>query len=270
MRRTRQFCVADLRNILFSVFDQHSDDVDVYMNLGGGLALLANQLDVITGNLDPADDLSAMAQVMAMVATKVKSDAPITCSPVPSQKVSALIWRIRTKFAVECAIFFAQQNCYSINATHLLQDQVARVMLMEGCWEPLVQLFEDSLVGASLDVDLQGFDLQVVSRDPDGRGLDSSVRNAEGEVAVAEDEHVLDRQLSAESYSNLRSEADQHYWSEAEILMLIEEHLRPELNPFALHYSETVAGEEWLSLYDWLYRQDGQSLCRPVIRLSLR
>jgi len=246
-----------------SVFDRHGDNVRVYMNLGGGLTLLANQLDTITSNLDVSDNLSAMAQIMAMVVTKVHSDAPIIYAPAPGQDVDALIWRMHTEFSVECAVFFAQENGYSVSAAHVLQDQIARIMLMEGYWEPLVRLFESALVEVSLDAGLQ-----VVSRDPDGRGLDSSVRSSEGEGTIAEDEHAFDRQLSAESYSNLRSEADQNYWSEAEILMLIEEHLRPELKPLALHYSDTVSGEEWLSLYNWLYRQGGQPLCRAMVRLS--
>jgi hypothetical protein len=245
MHRTRRFSVADLRGILFPVFDRHANDVDVYLNLGGGLVALADQLDAITSNVDVSDNLGAMAYVMTAVAVKVFNGAPITSASAADQKVDALTWEIRTELSVECAIYFAQSHGYQISPAQVAHDQIARVMLMNDAWERLVQLFEDSLVAASLVTGIQEFE-----DDPDGRNLIESLTSRP----------PINRQLSAESYANLRSQAFQRRWTETEILMLIEEHLRPRLNPFVVHYSDTVSGEEWLSLYNWLHRRDGQLL----------
>ncbi len=42
--------------------------------------------------------------------------------------------------------------------------------------------------------------------------------------------------------------------------MLIEEHLRPELDASLVHHSETVSSEEWVNRFDWLRREDGHTL----------
>jgi hypothetical protein len=249
MSRPRRFCDADLHSIISSVLDRLGENFDVYINSGEGLAVLANVLDIITSNLDDSANFDAMAKIMAMVASKVNRDAPIAYKPVRGRKMDALMWEIRTEISIECAVYFAQKYGYRITAAQVPHDQVARILLVEDCWEGLIRLFENALARASFDTGPH-----MAEDIPGQRGLSSLTQIFEGESA-------LDRKLSTESYSNLRSEAYRQKWSETEILTLIEEHLRPRLSPFAVHYSDTVSGEEWLTLYNWLRRQDGQRLC---------
>jgi hypothetical protein len=240
MHRTRRFGIADLRGIFFSVFDRYASDVDVYMNLGGGLAALADQLDAITSSVDVSDNLEAMAYIMTAVAIQVFKGAPITSSPAADQKVDALTWKMRTVLSVECAVYFAQIHGYQISTSQVAYEQIDRIMLMDDLWERLGTLFENSLVVASLAAGPQ-----ELEDHPSNRNF------IEGTSSTA----PANRQLSAESYANLRSEAFQRRWTEADILMLIEEHLRPNLNPFTINYSDTVSGEEWLNLYNWIHRR---------------
>lgn len=206
--------------------------------MGGDLAALADQLDTIS-SVDGSDDLGAMAYIMTAVAVQVFKGAPIISAPAVDKKVNALTWKMRTELSVECAIYFAQIQGYQISPAQVDREQITRVMLMDDLWEPLVTLFGDSLVAASL------------------------IDDASSKVPT-------NRQLSTESYANLRSQAFQRGWTEVNILMLIEEHLRPKLNPSAVHYSDTVSGEEWVDLYNWVHRRDGRPLWRSATRSSLK
>lgn len=242
MHRMHRFCIADLCNILFSVSDRHANDVGVYMNVGGRLTALANELDTITRNFDVSDNLGAMAFVMAAVTIKVFKGAPIMPGPAEDQKVNVLTWQIRTDLSIGCAIYFAQSYGYHISPAQVDDAQISHVMLMEDPWEPLVGLFEEFLVTASLDaggpheieddVDESTFIEEITAREPGNR------------------------QLSRESFENLRSQAFQQRWTAAEVLMLIEAHLRPNLDPLALHYSSTISGEEWLNLHNCFNEPD--------------
>ena len=246
MHRTRRFSIADLRGIFFSVFERYADDVDVYINLGGGLAALAGQLDAITSSVDVSDNLGAMAIIMTAVTVKVFNGAPITSAHAADQQVRALTWKIRTELSVECSTYFAQIHGYPITSAQVAHEPIARVMLMEDPWERLGVIYENSLVTASLAAGPQ--EIEDV---PGKRNLRASAISSTAPT---------NRQLSVESYANLRSQAFQERWSDADILILIEEHLRPKLNLFAVNYSETVSGEEWLNLYNWVHRPDGRPL----------
>jgi hypothetical protein len=240
MPRTMSFGVADLRNIFFPVFDRYTDETNLYVNLGGGLAALARKLDRITANLDVSDNQGAMAEIMVMITQLVYNEAQIIYPP-DEEDLCILRWRLLTEFSVECAIFFAQEQGYSIDLPDIPLDQVGRLLLVGDNWKQLTQLFDESLRAAGVIPELE-----VTENSPD----DCQPGSLESSLNV---ELPLGRLLSAESYSNLRSQAYQQRWTEAEILMLIEEHLRPHLDPFALHYSETVSGEQWLALYRWLH-----------------
>jgi hypothetical protein len=241
MPRTPRFSIADLSGIFFSVFERYANQVDVQINLGRDLAALADQLDAITSSLDVSDNLGAMAYIMTAVTVKVFNGAPITFASTVDQMVNALTWKIRIELSVECAIYFAQIHGYPISPAQVAHEQVAgimltddqwrrRVILTNDQWRQLSGIFEHSLVAASL---------------------------AAGPPKIEDDPN---RQLSTESYANLRSEAFQRGWTNADIVRLIEEHLRPKLNPFVVNYSDTVSGEEWLDLYNWVRRRDGRSL----------
>jgi hypothetical protein len=245
MHRTCRFSIADLRGIFVSVFERYANDVDVYVNSGGGLAALADQLDTITSSVDVSDNLGAMAYIMTAVTVKVFEGAPITSVPPADQKVDALTWKMRTELSVECAIYFAQIHRYPVSPAQVDHEQIARVMLMADRWERLRVIFEDSLVAASL-----------AAGPPEIENAPSKRNLIGGTISTA----PTNRQLSAESYANLRSQAFQRRWTDADILMLIEEHLRPKLNPSAVHYSDTISGEEWMNLYNWTHRREGRPL----------
>jgi hypothetical protein len=251
MSRTPRFCAADLRGILISVFDRHADDFDIYISLGARLVALADHLNHITGNLEIAADLDVMADIMAMITIKVYNEAPVGYPSATAQDADAPTWKVRIEFSIECAIFFAQASGYQISADDLPNDHIARLLLMPDAWEKLVRLFRGALLVASFDPALQVVDTGPTSQDFNGAA-------------------TVARYLSTESYANLCSEADQRHWTEVEVLMLIDEHLRPHLYPHAVHYSETVSGEEWLSLYNWLYGQDEEVLRCSTPRFSRR
>ena len=252
MPRTRRFCTADLRGILLSVFDRHGDDLDIYVSLGGGLVALADHLDHITGNLEFLTDLDVMADIMAMITMQVYNEAPIGHPrATTAQNIDASTWKLRVEFSIECVIFFAQGCGYQVSSDDLSSDHVARLLLIPDAWKELVQLFRETLIAASFDPALQ----IAYTHHP------SQESHRTRDVA---------RYLSAESYANLCSEADQRHWTDVQVLMLIDEHLRPHLDPLAIHYSETVSGEEWVSLYNWVYGPDEEVLCHATLRYRRR
>jgi hypothetical protein len=240
MHGTRRFSIDDLRGIFYSVLERYAGTVGVYLYQGEELAVLADQLDMITSSVDVSDNLNAMAHIMTAVTERVFWGAPIIPVPAADRTVNALKWKLCTELSIECAAYFAQLHGYPIRAAQIDHDQCCHIMQMHNNWAELTAMFQDSLIKASIASDLLG----VEGDDPMG--------NSRGTGSTG-------RQLSAESYANLRSVAYARRWNDSEILMLIEQHLRPQLNPYALHYSDTVSGDEWLYLYNWILRRDGQS-----------
>lgn len=251
MPKTRRFCAADLRGILLSIFDRHGDDLDICVSPGRRLAALADHLDHITGNLEILTDLDVVADFMAMITMQAYNEAPVGYPQATAQNVDAPTWKVRVEFSIECAIFFAQGYGYQVGSDDLSNDHVARLLLIPDAWKELVQVFRQTLTVASFDPALRMAYTQHSSQE----------FHRTGDLA---------RYLSAESFANLCSEADQRHWTDVEVLMLIDEHLRPHLDPFAIHYSETVSGEEWVSLFNWLYGRDEEVLCRSTPRFKRR
>jgi hypothetical protein len=77
-----------------------------------------------------------------------------------------------------------------------------------------------------------------------------------------------DRTLTALSYWNLRSIADMERWTNAQILLLIEEHLNPILHFHLVHHSSVVSGDDWLRLHAWINRSDGLALWASLVGSS--
>jgi hypothetical protein len=228
----------------------------VYMNLGGGLAELADQLDAIVSMVDVADNLNAMASIMEAVAIRVFWGAPIASAPGADQKVDASTKSIRTELSVECAMHFAQMHGYPVSSAHISHDQITRVMLSDTKWGPLGVIFETALVTASL-----ADDSPVMADDHCYPNLIVDTRRST----------PANPHLSAESHANLRSVAFQRRWTDADILMLITEHFRLKLDePSIVYYGDTVSGEDWANLYNWINRRNRRSLWEPTARSSPR
>jgi hypothetical protein len=246
MPRTANFNVADIRGIFFPVFDRHAGGADLYINVGSSLSSLASKLDRLTANLDLSDNQEAMAELMVMITQLVYNEAGVIYPAADDEALYVLGQMVLAEFSVECAIYFAREQGYSIRLADISLDKVVKLLLlMPDSWKLLTQLFDESLRAAGITSEQRiAMGDQIASR------LDSLLRSLD----VNDNP---ERFLSVESYSNLRSEADQRHWTEPEVLMLIEEHLRPHLSPLALHYSETVSGEEWADLYRWLFNGNG-------------
>jgi hypothetical protein len=250
MPRTANFSVTDLRNIFFEVLDRHADSHDAYVNVGSGFVTLAQQLDRLTA-LNVSGDKEHMADIMVMVTQLVCKDAPIVSMTADKQAIGALNWTAITEFSAQCAVYFAREQGFNIDLADIQLDMIARLLLIDDNWQQLKSVFHDSLsVAVNPRPEPESF---AALEDGNGVGGARSDRDSLRPLA---------RQLSNESYANLRSVADQMHWNDSELLRLIDEHMRPHLELMAVHYSETVSGEEWLALYDWLTSQIESMLCR--------
>jgi hypothetical protein len=77
---------------------------------------------------------------------------------------------------------------------------------------------------------------------------------AEAWPDVAHNTAAEHRQMSAQSYWNLRTGAALQGWSAAEVLNLIEEHLSPTRDREAIHQNETASGDDWCRLYESIHK----------------
>ena len=68
------------------------------------------------------------------------------------------------------------------------------------------------------------------------------------------------RQVSSQSYWNLRAIAEDEQWSSEEVLTLIEEHLNPALNARVSYHRRTVSGADWRRLHGRIHGSDDGEL----------
>jgi hypothetical protein len=202
------------------------------------LAQLSDELRAVTG-VDVKGDLDHLAQLMAHVAITANQGGPAVADKrQKSGQVSPLGYRIRIEFSIAAVVSFARSRGYSINLNGFPHEQISKALLMRD-WEQLVLMFRESLRVALID--------------------DLERKYAEASVSELAGVNV-DRQLSAESYWNLRSVADQEHWSAADVLMLIEAYLSPSAQRHLVFRRAAVTGSEWRRLYDWTRREDGLML----------
>jgi hypothetical protein len=200
------------------------------------LASLTDILKVVTGP-DVSDDPGALVHVMADVATAVYCHRHITVEELAESRKTAWL-----DFAIECALCVAGFSDYSVLITAECHHCIARALIAND-WAMLRGLF-DVAYRTSPDVSA-GFMF--------GSPADAS------EQGPADDR--MNRRLSTESYSNLRAVADSEYWTDSDILVMIDEYLNPSLNPELVHYTPAVvSGDEWRRLYRWIHRYGGRVL----------
>lgn len=185
--------------------------------------------------LDANGDLDYFAQLMAHAAISVSQDGPTVADKRHlSEQIDPLTRKIRIEFSIACVVAFTQSCGYSVNINDLLRYKISKALLASD-WEQLVRIFGKSLREALI---------------------------AQLESKLAEESLVSEpirmnavRQLSAESYWNLRSVAMQERWSAADVLMLIEAYLSPSPDPHLAYRRIAVSGSEWRRLYDFMHRR---------------
>ena len=280
MNERHIFSDSKLIEILISVIRTHSDvsegfpyarDVSAvrqandYANLTmqidlAALTQLTDHLRVVTA-VDPANDLNIVAHLMANVAITVYKGGPIFADKRQQvEQINPLAYKIRTEFSIVCASSFACFHGCAIDVSNLPNDKIFLALLVND-WERLVRIFEVSLRvspqatwqnppefagGGESEAVIQHFERQFAETSPVPEP---------GEVNA-------NRQLSAESYWNLRSVADQEHWDAADVLDLIEAHLSPVLHSHLAFRRSIVTGDEWRRFYDWIHREDGHTLWR--------
>lgn len=237
----RVFSAADLRRMLMRVLCAHAGaDVTIYIDFKA-----VEQLEQDLRVFAIVDHLDALAQLMASMATMVSHPVRVVgYTGEDSPHKGVLTRKLHTEFSIECVVSFARRCGYRVSIDQLTHDQISLALLMSD-WARLVELFEQSACRAAIG---EGMSDLLYEDEDDSYGQ------------IQQFERQFDRQLSSESYWNLRSAADDQRWRPSEVLMLVEEHLRPELDASLVHHSETVSSEEWVNRYDWLRREDGHTL----------
>jgi hypothetical protein len=226
------------------------------------LSTLDDELRYIYGESLLGDDPQLQAELMADVALKIyNSRGIIGYDEDPENTDSRAMHRIHhiyVDLSIRCAVSSARASGYGISLGNVPRSQATRA-LRAGKWEDLVRLFEQSLHVAGLanspaiqhhgrayaDAQIQQLENQFINTAP----------APEPSAAFA-----ADRLLKAESYWNLNSLANQMRWNADVVIMLIEEHLFPDLHPNLVYHTDVVSSEEWLNLYNWIHREDGDIL----------
>jgi hypothetical protein len=255
------FNVGNLLKILLQVIGMRDDGSEGSLNGGNAngflqaedyanieieidlakFAQLSDDLRVVTG-VDVKGDLDHLAQLMAHVAITVNQGGPTVADKrQKSGQINPLAYKIRIEFSIATVATFARTRSYNINLNGFPREQISKALLMND-WEQLVRIFRESLREALIQ-DLERKFAETLPV-PEPVGINA------------------DRQLSAESYWNLRSVADQEFWSAADVLMLIEAYLSPSVDPHLAFRRAAVTGSEWRRLYDWIRREDGLMLWR--------
>jgi hypothetical protein len=253
---------TQLIDILFGVIRKHGDieersrhssDAGAVLQAGNhatstllidfaAISRLAGGLQVVTGAMDVTGNPDALAELMANVAIMVnQSGQAIIDKRQESQSVNPVVNKISMEFSIACVVSFAR--AYGYNISGILYDKLCLALFLNE-WEQLIQIFKECLRLAMHK---------------------TTVRYLERQFNVN-----ASRQLSAESWWNLRSVTEQERWSFADVLTLVDAHMNPLLDPRLAHRSSTVSGSDWRRLYDWIHREDGHLLWRVNKELSLK
>jgi hypothetical protein len=197
------------------------------------LSRLADNLQVVTGTVDVTGNPGALAELMADVAIMVNQPGQVIIDKrLESPSVNPVVNKISMEFSIGCVVSFAR--AYGYNITGILYEELCLALLLNN-WEQLIRIFNECLRLAM---------------------------HQETERALERQFNVnANRRLSAESWWNLRSVAEQERWSFADVLSLLDAHMNPLLDPRLVHRSSTVSGSDWRRLYDWIHREDGHPLC---------
>jgi hypothetical protein len=244
MSKRSVLSAADLQRILMRVIGSHADAdgvICIDLRILRQLATDLCQFSPAEVSLRP----ETLPQLMASMATLIFAEGRThRYIGERSDSAEALTRRIRADFTIECVVFFVRSCGYYLDIDSRRRDHLTLALLMPD-WARVAEILGRSINRAAVG---EGRSALLYEVDFDSYAPD--------EYAA----HSFDRQLSAESYSNLVSEADDQQWLAVDVLMLIEEYLNPELRPDLVHHSRVVSSDEWHDLYDWLRRGDGYVL----------
>jgi hypothetical protein len=203
---------------------------------------LADNLQVVTGAVDVTGNPDALAELMADVAIMVNQPGHVIIDKrTEPPSVSPAINKMSMEFSIACVVSFAR--AYGYNISGILYEDLCLALLLNN-WGQLIRIFKECLRLAV---------------------------HKEAERALERQFNVnANQRLSAESWWNLRSVAEQERWSFADVLGLLDAHMNPLLDPRLVHRSSTVSGSDWRRLYDWIHREDGHVLCWFSGALSLK
>ena len=106
-----------------------------------------------------------------------------------------------------------------------------------------------------------GYDKRKQDPPTSSEGAEALIRRLEGQLAETQPTTSLPltssyRQLSAESYWNLRTVAEMENWDDAEIVGIIEEYLYPSLDSELSYNSSTFSGTDWRHLRSRIKRSE--------------
>jgi hypothetical protein len=189
------------------------------------LRALSRNLQVRT-SLDGSTGAKPLAELLATVAIMASRAGPTVSGPPPRSTQLGILERdICTDFALACTLSLARSRKYPIPANRIPWDELYSALMLRDN-DALVRLFYESLRMTQL-----ACEPRQTTRRPESIG----------------------RTLSAESYWNLFSVAEDENWGEPVILRLIEEYLSPPPHPHFAYYSNTVSGDEWVKLHICLY-----------------
>lgn len=206
------------------------------------ISRLADNLQVVTGTMDVRGYPDALAELMADVAIMVNRPGQVISDRrQESRSTNPVVNKISMEFSVSCVVSFARAYGYDIGG--MLHEDLCLALLLND-WEQLIQVSKECLRLAMHRTTVQALERQFNVN--------------------------ANRQLSAESWWNLRSAAEQERWSFADILTLLDAHLNPLLDPRLVHRSRAVSSSDWRRLYGWIHRQDRHLLWRVSGESSLR
>jgi len=211
-----------------------------------------------------------LAELLADVAIIVRrAGSKVLRYPANSKQVSFLAHKIRGDFALVCAVFLARSRGYAIPIRSIPWDDACSALSPKDR-NRLVRVFQASLQYARVTAEPRRLGrAPVLSRDGQSypevliQGFDNE--RVDADSMLTDSQRSDSRELSAQSYWNLRSVADLEQWSPAEVLRLIEEHLSPAEHPLLVHNRGTVSGADWRRLHRWICRSHGSILWPRIV-----
>jgi hypothetical protein len=222
---------------------------------------LANILQAVA-SVHTADNYDFIAYLMVDVAIKVFQGGPIFADKRGQlERINPLAYKMRVEYSIACSVYFASSVGYEVHLNNASRDRISLLLLIPDPVDELARIFCESLENAVKNTERYRQKLA-----DDGHGelmqfLEEQFTEDSFEPISSKSE--ADREISAESYFNLRSVADLEGWSSADTLDLIEAFLSPAPHSHLAFRRDAVSGDEWRRLYDWINRGGRHVLCSP-------
>lgn len=272
--------VDDLKRILAWVIGMNGEIVEIdgelryYVQSRNGITLeislqtiemLVEELRVVTV-LSVSSDPAQLADLLASVAIIVGQTGPKVTRPATAH----LAYKLGAEFGVASAAYLARSRGYQIELSKLPWHEIYPAIHHQSK-DLLTEIFQESL-GIAQFASATDVIERMSTPSPDHDETKALMLYFENQFTGSSSlQSVLvgapGRELSAESYWNLRSVAEMEDWDSETVLSLIDEHLYPSLRPEFVYHNVTVSGSAWLRLYIWLCESGGDALWRPTAHL---